>query len=411
MAFRTISLRRTLSVPSPITFAAALEENILKAAIECYAGRCQDGAYILEVVRVLERGPLIISKTSPSGGASIDVHFEAKAFVLSKWDVLVGLQVQNTKSMLVATLPRQALEDEMSAHYGEAPGGAGEGAAGAGAGEGAAGAGAGAGAGGPPGKARRRQGVPQDPCISVSLLNVASSAAILMGQLIPVRVVVAHHNAYTRYITAVGILLTCDRKAPSFKLRGRLQKPGAAVAALAEEVEKELGLRAELRREPGRAATQDFFEGLLHAHRPPPGADGAEGEGRLGEGGIWAGPGRLVRLAEAEAGVDILAAAKRALRGEAVDVEGVWCRPLAIPRSAPLAVRAHEAEGGAPPGWEAPTEWKAPEAFAELLGGVRTFLAATRRLAEVYSTQELRDSHASIWQAMRDAQLPAPARS
>jgi hypothetical protein len=352
----------TVDVPNPINFCADRKRHLLTELRNKYEGRCFKGAYVRTVRDVLAAGACHIMRTNGSGEGYVDVRFLADVEVFGRWDILVGVTLRSRAQLLIGT-------------YGEPA-----------------------------------------PRAVVTLIASDSKSveSLAVGQLIPVRIVLAQHTPLQAHASIVGSLLTCDRAAPAFLLRGAL---GAApeLGPLLAAIEREMEAREALvGASPAQKAALWFFERLLHPYRadeapapdPLAAAGGAELAVEAWDGGpTWRGPEGPSRLEDGASARSVLAIARRAAAGESVPVAGVWSRSLALARSSPLAAVV-PAEGASAVGW-APVEGEPRLVFAEFLKNILDFLVASRELVGVYGARDVFAAHSNLWSVMRAAQRPA----
>lgn len=339
----------TVEVRDPIDACADLDAYVEAATRAAFAGRCRDGAYIIDVVRVVRRSDCRIPLTNTSGRGVVDVRFLAAVAVLGAWDIVTGVRVQVADALVVG---------KRAYAFPAADG-------------------------------------PREVILSFAFRG-ATAAALASGQRVPARVVFKYFPPHGREPTALACLLTCETRAPVYRLRGRLEaEDRAALAPLGDAIEAELARRAAL--DGAAAARLARFERLLYAYRAPAPAPAPPA-------GAWPPP-----LAPREAGVEDLgileAAGLRPGGPEALD--GLWSRPLRMYPSEPRVARAPAA--APPPGWEEARPARPAAAFALLLKHALDWLTAVRELAEDFADEAEYARHESVWAAMRAQQLPAPA--
>jgi hypothetical protein len=356
----------TVNVRNPINFCADKERHVMAELRNTFVGRCFKGAFIVQIVSVLQESLCRLTSTNASGEGYIDVQFVAQVAVFSRWDILVGVEIVSHQQMLVGTYDARPPLAARGAG-GEEP-------------------------------AQAAVGTKNARAV-VSLLASKAVEALAVGQKISVRVVMAQHQPLQPQAAVVGTLLVCDQAAPVYRLRGALD--GAAKAELGPvlaAIELELEARAAL--VESRKADLWFFELLLYAYR---GTTTPPDQQVPGPGGTaWGGPGGLRPLEEGAIPQNVLQLVRRAVDGEAVPVAGYWSRSLALYRSSPLAAQA----AALPPGWSEAATGEPRAVFAEFLKNILDFLVAIRQMAELYNTRELVDSHRGLWTAMRSIQKP-----
>ena len=313
---RTFSV--TFDVHDPDDYCADPRRAALRHLRRSYAGRCFQGAFILEVLELVRLGPCLLRETCLSGAGYVHAEFRARVSVRDEWDILTDVRISLTTPLIVG---RSTAE-----------------------------------------------GAPT----SVMLLSGPATNPLSKGLTVAVRLVAQHYPPLQEEVTAAGTLLCCDSQAPAFLCSGELtQEDGAALEAMAERAARLLESRAELARTDAQGLL--FFEGLLYAYAgaaetaelvPGPAADGAREP-------LWAGPPGVPLPAPAQA-VDLLALVRRALEARpgtpGPDVTGLWCRDLALYRSSPLTAGAPP--GSPPSGWETPTAAPPRTVFAVMLRSV-----------------------------------------
>ncbi len=335
----------TVNVRDPVGYCADSRKFVLAHLRRTLAGRCRGGAFILEIREVLAQSDLVMQETNLSAEGVVHVRFRALVSVLGAWEVLTGVRVVSRGQLIVGQSEAE-------------------------------------------GKA------------AVVLLPTPEAETVRVGQTVAVRVTAARYDPDQPQASVIGVLLTCDRRAPAYALAEDLGAEDAReLRPLAAAVRALLEARAAL-----VAARRDdvfFFEALLYSYAVPGGAAAALPGGAAAALPAWEGPPG-VPLPPGAAPVDLLAL----VEGGGGAAAGVWARDLALFRSSPLAARA--SAGAVPPGWEAPVEARPRTAFAEMLGTVLSFLKAVNEMAAHYNTPELIESHRNVWLAMRAAQLPPP---
>jgi hypothetical protein len=225
-----------------------------------------------------------------------------------------------------------------------------------------------------------------------------------VGQLVPVRVIAAQHQPLQSQAAIVGTLLTCDNRAPVYRLRGKLDQ-----AARIELMPMLAAIDAELRARETFIATRKpdlwFFEQLLYGYRTVAASGRRDiADQTIPTGGAddpqWTGPGGLLMVEDGAEPQNVLEIVRRAVEGESVPLSGCWSRSLALYRSSPLAARAEEL----PTGWQPAIDGAPRAVFAEFLKNILDFLTAVREMAELYNTRELIDQHRNVWIALRAEQ-------
>ncbi len=347
-----------LTITNPIGFAANQAAAVLKLLQERFVDRCWMGTFVVSIAGVEKLSDLRILDNN-SGYGTVNVTFRAICRTYARWDIIAGVKLTSRNQLLLGS-----------------------------------------------------PAVDEDGAKLVVSILPRNAETLRIAQLVPVRLTEVSHSPTKGTACAVGVLLTCDRAAPCFRIAtgGVLDpKEVESLAGLLEAVRAELMLREELL--GARATGVSFFENLLYSFRKPA-KDGAlitelpEFDEILSQGAPrWRGPARVAKSATVPSGfvpVNFLELALRAAAGETVKVDGQWSRTLDLYRSSPLAGRAQH--GGA----EAET---APPrvVFGVLLRNMLSFLVAVRQLVELHGDPGAKTGsileHENIWTVMRAAQL------
>jgi hypothetical protein len=352
----------TIDVRNPINFCADKERHLLAELRSTFQGHCYKGSYIIQIKEIRHMSACRIVSTNASGEGCVDVQFLAEVAVFSKWDILVGVRIVNHQQMVTGLYEAPAAGDG-------APEASGKGARAA-----------------------------------VTLVATRAVETLGVGQLVPVRVIAAQHQPLQPQAAIVGTLLTCDNRAPVYRLRGKLDQ-----AARIELMPMLAAIDAELRARETFIATRKpdlwFFEQLLYGYRTA----AASGRRDIADQTIptgsaddpqWTGPGGLLMVEDGAEPQNVLEIVRRAVEGESAPLSGCWSRSLALYRSSPLAARAEEP----PTGWQPAIDGAPRAVFAEFLKNILDFLTAVREMAELYNTRELIDQHRNVWIALRAEQ-------
>lgn len=356
----------TIDIANPIGFCTDKERHLMNELHNQFVDRCYKGALVLRIVRVIKSGACCICTSNGSGEGSVDVQFLAAVRVFSRWDILTGVTVRHVSHLIAG-------------HY-TPPGGSAQ--------------------------------------AFVVLRPTRGADTLSEGQQIAVRITNAEHPARQAAV-AYGVLLTCDRAAPVYRVRGALEPAAAAdLLPMVDQIATELALREDVARTHGAALL--FFETLLYSYAAPAGASAAASAAALShrvaawEGGPeWVGPVPLCGPDDAAfTMLSIVDLVRRAAAGTAVPVAGLWSRPLCLHRSSPLAAFAPRAVNAA----RSEARSEAPESvdepprvmFALMLKNILDFLMATREMATGYVRPDSDPKYAGLWSAMRMAQLPLP---
>ena len=341
-----------LTITNPIGFAANQAKAVMKLLRERFEGRCWMGTFVVSVAEVEKLSDLRILDNN-SGYATINIVFRAICRTYARWDIIAGVKLTTRNQLLLGS-----------------------------------------------------PAVDEDGARLVVSVHPKNAETLRIGQLVPVRLTEVNHPPTKETACAVGVLLTCDKAAPCFRIvAGGVLDPKEAesLAGLLGAVRAELALREELL--DSRAGAVSFFEGLLYSFGRP--AEASEFDEILSQGAPrWRGPARVAKSAAVPSGfvpVNFLELALRAAAGETVKVDGQWSRTLDLYRSSPLAGRAQHGGAGA--------ETAPPRVvFGLLLRNMLSFLIAVRQLAELHGGDPgvkagSIPEHENIWTVMRAAQF------
>ena len=329
----------TLNIKNPINFCANKSQQILLNLQEIYCGKCYKGAYITKIKSILNSSKCILESTNTSGDCIIDVQFLAEILTFNMWDIMVGIDITDVKGMVLGK-------------YG---------------------------------------GNEKNPQSIVTLEISKLTETLAKGQKIAIRVIKTKYQPMQTNLSILGIPLSCDQRAPIYKLKGSLnQSMVVDFKPLYESIKSELILRNELIK--NKRAELWFFESLLYSYRQPNKKDSQ----KIAD---WEGPISVSSQPEAK---NILSIIETVISGKDVSVSGYWSRTLTIYRSSPIV----EMYSTLPKDWEQPIVNEPHIAFVSFLQNILSFLTATRELVECYNTQELIDGHKNIWTVMESMQRP-----
>lgn len=161
----------TIFVINPINFCINKRQHVLKELNNNYLYKCYLGAFILEILDILQMSSCKIISSNSSGHGTIDIKFLAKIYVLNAWDILIGINIEKNQSLLVGKYKKNNLNIDI---------------------------------------------IFKPTHIQSSNINIK--------QLLPVRIIETYHKPKSNQITASGILLTCDRKSIFYKVRGEVSR-------------------------------------------------------------------------------------------------------------------------------------------------------------------------------------------
>ena len=314
----------TLNISNPINFCTNKSHYIMTELNNMYANKCFMGTYIIEVIELLQSSSCRIINTNSSGDGIIDVRFSANVFILNTWDVLIGVEIEKNQSLIVGSYKKPELIID----------------------------------------------------VTFKPTNIQATS-LTIGQLIPVRIVKAIHKPRENKIAAAAILLTCDKKATIYRVKGEILKSAIPeIQMLFDMIINELKMREKLNKQTIR-----FFESLVYSYKH---MDKADDKVKV-DNTYWEGPknneSNIVNIFDSIN----------------MDLTGFWSRPLHICRSSPLLVVSQTK----------PTEYvlTAPHLMIiDFAKNILTFLKAIRECCETY-TPALITTHENIWNMMRSTQL------
>lgn len=316
----------TLNITNPINFCTNKKQHILTELNNIYVNKCYMGSYIIDIIDVLQSSSCRIVNTNSTGNGIIDVKFLANVFILNSWDILIGVEVEKNQSLIVGKYKKPNLTID----------------------------------------------------VTFKPTNIQSNS-LTVGQLVPVRVVKAIHKPKESKIAVAAVLLTCDRKAVAFRVKGEIAKSAIPeIQMLFDNITEELEHRKSIKKE-----TIMFFESLVYSFRNMSKTMEKVPFGKVD----WEGPKHNVNGTTIVNLFDTLT----------MDLTGFWTRPLGICRSSPLLTMSQEK----------PVEYilTAPHLMIiEFAKNILTFLIAIREFSEVYTPDRI-TSHENIWNMMRYSQF------
>jgi hypothetical protein len=369
----------TLHVRNPISLCINKTANVMLLLRNLYEGKNLKGSHIVRIREISKISSCRITSNNISGEGDVDVCFLADVAVVARWDIVPGLNVMRTEQVIVGSTDINRNATDLSAAK-----------------------------------------------IAASLLNTPEAKTLRVGQKIAIRVIESEHAYMQNSIAVVGALLTCDRTAQTYRLKGSLTQDAAtSLMPIVDAIGKELADRADL--SETRAGDVMFFEMLLYAYASPPKAlrDAATNTMVESVGATtWEGPPSYVPVGDQASVVNLLDLVRKVAEGGGSSrVDGLWSRPLGVYRSSPLVAHsaridkksgtAQGAERGSglvvlPDGWKKPVEEDTVVTFQTFLSGMLNFLYAVRMFVTVFDTKTAIDEHFNIWAAMRTAQTPLP---
>lgn len=316
----------TINISNPINFCTDKERHAFTELNNIYANKCYMGSYIIDIINILQISSCRIVNTNSSSDGIIDVKFLANVFILNIWDVLIGVKIAKNQSLLVGKYNKPQLEIDVTFRPTE-----------------------------------------------------IQANSLLVGQLVPVRVIQAVHKPKEGRIAIAAVLLTCDKKSVTYRVKGEILKTAIPeIQLIFKNIIDELKMRSNIDKDRIM-----FFESLIYSYKNMP---KTTEKITFGEE-YWEGPKNNISNNKSVNIFDTLG----------MDLTGFWSRPLGICRSCPLITVSQEK----------PIDYvlTAPHLMIiELAKNILTFLTAIREFSELY-TPELIKSHENIWNMMRQVQL------
>lgn len=265
----------TLKITSPMTFCSNVDVNIMTELRRLYEGKCYQGAFIMKVLEVPNRGPCNIITSNLKAHGSIDVHFKAHVVILGEWDILTGVEITSNSQIVHG---RCKIEDDGYV----AP-------------------------------------------ISVIIDKAANAPidSLKVGQIVSVRVIRFSHEPMCAEINAVGCLYVCESRQAVFDVVGKVDKTcKAEIAGVLACINIELEKRVDLQKIDTVAQNIVFIEQKINCTRTT----------KVLKKDSWQG-----EMQEGSNDINILQIAGRIVdSGEAVDFTGHWTRLPAINRTSPF---------------------------------------------------------------------------
>jgi hypothetical protein len=359
--------------------------NVMLLLRNVYEGKNLKGSHVVRIRKISKMSACRIASNNISAEADIDVCFLAEVAVIAAWDIIPCVTIMRTEQVIVGSTEVNKDAADLSAAN-----------------------------------------------IAASLMPTPEAKTLRVGQKIAVRVIQSEHAYMQRSIAVVGALLTCDRAALVYRLKGSLTQDAATgLLPITEAIGRELADRAALCET--RLGDVLFFEMLLYSYASPPKAvRDASKNTEIEVTGFagWVGPPSYVPIGAQAATVNIVDLVRKAAGGETSHVDGLWSRPLGMYRSSPVAAYsapraekkvsadpAQESSASAtklvihrPEGWAKPVEETTVVVFQAFLSNMLNFLFTIRMLATTFDNRAMIDDHFNIWSAMRAAQTPIPSK-
>ncbi len=371
----------TLHVRNPINLCINKRANVMLLLRNQYEGKNLKGSHIVRIREISKMSSCRITSNNISGEGGVDVCFLADVAVIAQWDIVPCVNIMRTEQVIVGSTEVDRDAADLSAAN-----------------------------------------------IAASLIPTPEARTLRVGQKIAIRVIQSEHAYMQRSIAVVGALLTCDRVAPVYRLKGSLTQDAAAgLLPAADAIGRELADRASL--SEARAGDVMFFEMLLYSYASPPKAVREAATNTVVENAgaaAWEGPPSYAPVGDQAAVVNLLDLIRKVAEGGGSSrVDGLWSRPLGVYRSSPLVARAEkkptaagttpDAEQGAKPaitrpdGWGKPVEEDTVVVFQTFLSSMLNFLYTVRMFVISFDSKTAIDEHFNVWAAMRAAQTPLPA--
>lgn len=327
----------SLTISNPINFCVNKKNHCLTELNNIYLKKCFMGSYIIKINDILRISSCKIVSSNSSAAGVINVQFSATTFILNSWDILVGAVVEKNNSLIVG-------------HY-----------------------------------------VKDGVNVYIALVPTDIPASSLVTkQLIPVRILKPGHMPKDDKITAAAILLTCDKKAGIFKVKGRIQQDAMPeIQLLLDNIKEELLKRTELLKT--RKEDVIFFESLIYSYSN----SSREIEAYAFKDYVWYGP-----KASKNKDLEFILHNIFELIENNEDMTGLWSRPLNIYRSSPYIAKITSNVN------KQDTMLSLPHiVILDFLKNIYVFLTAIREFVEIYNTKELKESHNNIWTIMKQVQI------
>ena len=334
----------TIVTDNPINFCINKEHHVLIEIRRNYLYKCFDGAFITKINKILQISSCRIISTNSSANGQVDVRFLADVYVLNSWDILIGVEIERSQSLIIGKYKKDYIEIDNT----------------------------------------------------FKPTNIQTNT-LQLKQLLPVRVVKSIHQPKHSQISAAGILLTCDKNIiiykPALTHKTSKHKNGELynlssftdINIITDKINAELILRSEMFKTKKYEIL--FFESLLYSYK----ATTKDTELIKGSNEIdYEGPINNIGGINAKNIFDVLQ--------NGLDMNGYWSRPLGIYRSSPLIAFTSEK----------PEEYilLLPDLIIqEFAKSILNYLVAIRELVETYNTPELIKSHENVWNMMRLQQM------
>ena len=349
----------TIDVVNPIHFCTAKNKHLMDELHTKFVGRCYKGSLIIRINKVLKSSSCRINDSNNAGEAVIDVQFAATVREFCRWDIITNVEVRIVTPLVAGHYNVESL-----------------------------------------GKTEAQVFVVLQPSKGVETLSI--------GQRIPVRITKADHPVRQAAVV-YGALLTCDRAAIVYKVRGSIDVTMAAeMMPLVDRIEHELKLRNSLMADEKILSNISFFETLLYSFKKTSQAASPPCTHAVSawvSGPEWRGPAPLQSL---DAGLTIRSIPEL-IRGvmesqQSVNIAGLWTRPLCIHRSAPVAAFIENNASNSSIDPKLALDETPRVVMSMYLKNILDYLIAVREMATTYVSPEINDAYIGVWGSMRAAQ-------
>lgn len=200
----------TIEVENPINFCIGKHDHIMVELNRLYVSKCLDGAYILNIKKILDTSKCKIVDISSNG--RIDVMFIAYVSYVKPWDIIIGTTVIINDNLIISR----------SVTYNK------------------------------------------EIIVTIKPSNIVNNNLIEIGNMLPIRVIKPSHKPTTNNLYIAAVLLTCDVNAPVYKVEGKIilnDVLSYIIKNIKEEIEKREKLMLENKK------NIKFFENLLFSYQ------------------------------------------------------------------------------------------------------------------------------------------------
>jgi hypothetical protein len=200
----------SIEINNPINFCANKTQHILTELNNIYVNKCYLGAFIINIIDILQSSSCKLITTNSSGNGIIDVKFSALVFIVSAWDIVIGVKIEKTQSLIIGKYNKNNL------------------------------------------------------IINVTFKpTYIQSQSLHINQLVPIRVIKPLHKSFDNNISVAAVLLTCDKKSIYYRVKGEVSKNTIPeIKFLFDKIIDELKLRIDI-----DIKKIMFFESLLYSYK------------------------------------------------------------------------------------------------------------------------------------------------